>query len=50
MGDENNQFFHNSAKIREVKNVIHEIQRADGSVAKIGEEIKWKLRISLMSS
>lgn len=27
VGDGNNKFFHNSAKLREIRNVIHEIQR-----------------------
>lgn len=40
MGDGNNIFFHSSAKIREIRNAIHEIIRADGSVAKTEEEIK----------
>ena len=40
VGDGNNQFYHNSAKIREVRNTIHEIQRDDGSIAKTDEEIK----------
>lgn len=40
VGDGNNIFFHSSAKIREIRNAIHEIIRADGSVAKTEEEIK----------
>lgn len=34
------KFFHCSAKIREVRNAIHEIQRVDGTLAKTEEEIK----------
>lgn len=40
VGDGNNHVFHSSAKIREVRNAIHEIQREDGSIAKTEEEIK----------
>ena len=40
VGDGNNNFFHNSAKIREIRNTIHEIQRADGLVIKEEEGIK----------
>ncbi|XP_048637534.1 uncharacterized protein LOC106355467 [Brassica napus] len=40
MRDGNNKFFQNSAKLREIRNAIHEIQRADGSLAKTDEEIK----------
>lgn len=40
MGDGNNKFFHSSAKIREIRNAIHEIQREDGTLAIAGEEIK----------
>lgn len=40
VGDGNNTFFHNSAKIREIRNAIFEIMRADGSIAKTEEDIK----------
>ena len=40
VGDGNNHFFHSSAKIREIRNAIHEITRADGTIAKTDEEIK----------
>lgn len=40
VGDGNNRFFHCAAKIREVRNAIQEIQRADGSLAKVEEDIK----------
>lgn len=40
VGDGNNKFFYNSAKTREVRNAIHEIQRADGTIAVSDEEIK----------
>lgn len=40
VGDGNNKFFHCSAKIREIRNAIHEIQREDGSVAISEEDIK----------
>lgn len=40
VGDGNNRFFHCAAKIREVRNSIREIQRADGSWAKTEEDIK----------
>lgn len=40
VGDGNNKFFHSSAKIREVRNAIHEILRANGSIAISDEEIK----------
>lgn len=40
VGDGNNKFFHSSAKIREIRNAIHEIVRADGSIAKTDEKIK----------
>lgn len=38
--DGNNKFFHSSAKIREVRNAIHEILRVDGSITTTDEEIK----------
>ncbi|KAF8099427.1 hypothetical protein N665_0244s0026 [Sinapis alba] len=37
--DGNNKFFHSSAKIREVRNAIHEILRDDGSIAMTDQEI-----------
>ncbi|XP_056842877.1 uncharacterized protein LOC130495492 [Raphanus sativus] len=40
VGDGNNRVFHNAAKIREVRNTIHEIQCSDGRIAKNKEEIK----------
>lgn len=40
VGDGNNHYFHNSAKIREVRNAIHEVQREDGSIAQTEDEIK----------
>lgn len=40
VGDGNNRYFHNAVKIREVRNSIREIIRADGSIAKTGDEIK----------
>ncbi|KAL0890312.1 hypothetical protein Bca101_014295 [Brassica carinata] len=44
VGDGNNRFFHNSAKIRKVRNAIHEILRVDGTIAKTEEEIKEAAR------
>lgn len=32
--------FHNSAKMREIRNAIYEIQRAYGSLARTDDEIK----------
>lgn len=47
VGDGNNKSFHNEVKIREIRNVIHEIRCKDGSIVKDGEEIKKeKLRDS----
>lgn len=40
VGDGNNHYFHNSAKIREVRNAIHEVQREDGSIAQTEDAIK----------
>lgn len=40
VGDGNNRVFHSAAKVREVRNSIHEIQCADGQVVKTKEEIK----------
>lgn len=40
VGDGNNKFFHSSAKIRETRNAIHEIQRDDSTLAKTDGEIK----------
>ncbi|KAF8056399.1 hypothetical protein N665_1273s0002 [Sinapis alba] len=40
VGDRNNRFFHNAAKIREVRNAIREILCSDGSIATTEEEIK----------
>lgn len=40
VGDGNNKFFHSWVKIREVRNAIHEIYCADGSIATTDDEIK----------
>lgn len=40
IGDGNNRAFHNAAKIREVRNAIHEIQCADGEIVKTDYGIK----------
>ena len=40
VGDGNNRVFHNTAKIRETRNAIHEIQCSDGRLVKTKEEIK----------
>ncbi|XP_048604784.1 uncharacterized protein LOC125582236 [Brassica napus] len=41
VGDGNNKAFHNSARIREIRNTIYEIQRAaDGGIVKTEKEIK----------
>ncbi|XP_013601599.1 PREDICTED: uncharacterized protein LOC106309068 [Brassica oleracea var. oleracea] len=40
VGDGNNTSFHNSVKIRAVKNSIREIQKEDGSIVTTQEEIK----------
>lgn len=40
VGDGNNTFFHNSAKIREIRNAIYEVQREDGTIAKTTEDVK----------
>lgn len=40
MGDRNNRFFHNAAKIREIRNAIREVQCPDGSVVTTEEDIK----------
>lgn len=39
VGDQNTKVFHNTVKIREVRNAIHELRRSDGSIIK-GEEVK----------
>ena len=40
IGDGNNKQFHHAAKVREVRNVIREIQREDGTTTRTQEEIK----------
>lgn len=40
VGDGNNILFHNAAKIREIRNTIHEIQCSDGRLVQTKEEIK----------
>lgn len=40
VGDGNNRVFHNAIKVREVRNGIREVMRADGTLAKTDEEIK----------
>ena len=40
VGDRNNRFFHNAAKIREIRNAIREVQCPDGSVVTTEEDIK----------
>ena len=40
VGDRNNKFFHNAAKIREVMNAIREVVCPDGSIATTEEDIK----------
>lgn len=40
VGDGNNRGFHNAAKIREIRNEIHEIQYADGEIVKTDDGIK----------
>ena len=40
VGDGNNRVFHNAAKIREVRNSIHEIKCSDGRIVTTKEEIK----------
>lgn len=38
--DGNNRFFHSSRRIKEVRNAIHEIKSADGSLTKTDDKIK----------
>lgn len=40
VGDGNSRVFHNAENIREVRNVIREVMRVDGTLAKTDEEIK----------
>lgn len=40
VGDGNNKDFHSAIKIREVRNSIREIVRADGTIAKMDDDIK----------
>lgn len=40
VGDGNNKFFHSWVKIREIRNAIHEIWCADGSIVTTDEEIQ----------
>ena len=40
VGDGNNKSFHRAAKVREIRNSIREIKRADGSIADSQDEIK----------
>lgn len=40
VGDRNNRFFHNAARIREIRNAIREIHCSDGRIATTEEDIK----------